>query len=104
MATTWNNGINIGLGGLVVTHSAAGARGAKGPEFNAPVAWAYLSFNSRTSTLAGKQCWLCTVRLHKNCDRIMQCSWHLWFGTLAADLVFDTNGRSEEQLKTHEEA
>ena len=34
---------------LVVTHSAAGA---KGPRFNTPVARAYLRFNSPASTLA----------------------------------------------------
>ena len=41
-----------GLGGLVVIHSAASV---KGSGFNSPVARAYLRFNSRTSTLAGKQ-------------------------------------------------
>ena len=44
-----------GLDGLVITHSDAGA---KGPGFNSEVARAYLRFNSRASTLAGKQCWL----------------------------------------------
>ena len=39
-----------GLGGVMVTHSAAG------PGFNFPVARAYLRFNSRASTLADKQC------------------------------------------------
>ena len=29
----------------------------------------------------------CTVAT--NCDRIMQCSWRLWFGTWAADLAYD---------------
>ena len=38
-----------GLGGLVVTHSAAGVMG---PGFNSPVARAYLRVNSRASTLA----------------------------------------------------
>ena len=60
-----------GFGDLVVTHSAAGTKGSK---FNSPVARAYFRFNSQASTLAGKQCWLCAVRLHTNCDRIMQCS------------------------------
>ena len=55
----------------MVIHSAAGARC---PGFNSPVARAYLRLNSRASTLAGKQCWLCAVRLHTNCDPIMQCS------------------------------
>ena len=36
-----------GLGGLVVTNSAAGA---KGPRFNSPVARSYLRFNSRACT------------------------------------------------------
>ena len=53
----------------MVTHSAAGAMG---PGFNFPVARTYLRFNYRASTLAGKQCWLCAVRLQANCDRIMQ--------------------------------
>ena len=51
-----------GLGGLVVIHSAAGA---KGPGFNSPVARAYLTFNSQTSTLGGNECWLCAVRLQQ---------------------------------------
>ena len=59
---------HIGIGGLLVIHSAAGA---KGPGFNSPVARAYFRFNSQASTLAGQQCWLCAVRLHTNCDRIM---------------------------------
>ena len=54
--------VNIDLGGLVVTHSAAGA---KGPWFNFTVARAYLRFNSWASTLAGKQCWLYAVRLQQ---------------------------------------
>ena len=37
----------------MVIHSAAGA---KGPGFNFPVARAYLRFNCRAGTLAGKQC------------------------------------------------
>ena len=41
------------LDGPVVTHSTAGV---KGPGFNSPVARAYLRFNFRPSTLAGKQC------------------------------------------------
>ena len=32
------------------------AAGAKGPVFNSPAALAYLTFNYRTSTLAGKKC------------------------------------------------
>ena len=39
--------------------------GAKGPGFNLPVAGAYLRFNYRASTPAGKQCWLCAVRLQQ---------------------------------------
>ena len=57
-----DQGHGVGLGDLVVTHSAAGA---KGPGFNSRVARAYLRFNSRPSTLAGKQCWLCAVRLQQ---------------------------------------
>ena len=44
--------IYIYIGGLVVAHWAAGA---KGTGFNSPVARAYLRFNFRASTLAGKQ-------------------------------------------------
>ena len=49
-----------GLGGLVVIHSAASANG---PGSNSSIARAYLRFNSRASTLAGKQCLAmrCTV-------------------------------------------
>ena len=54
--------ISRGLGGLVVTRSAAGA---KGPELNSTVVRAYSRFNSRVTTLAGKQCWLCAVRLQQ---------------------------------------
>ena len=43
----------FGLGGRVVKHSAARA---KGQWFNSPVARAYLKFNSRVSTLADKRC------------------------------------------------
>ena len=45
-----------GLVGLVVAHSAAGA---KGPGLNSPVTRTYLRFNSRASTLAGRQCRPC---------------------------------------------
>ena len=51
-------------------HSAAGA---KDPEFNSPVARAYLRFNSRASKLAGKQLAM-RYTVTTNCDRIMQCS------------------------------
>ena len=44
----------------MVKHSAA-----KGPGFNSAVARAHLKFNSQASTLAGKQCWLCAVRLQE---------------------------------------
>ena len=47
--------------GLVVIHSAASAKGPGLDQF--PVARAYLRFNSRASTLAGKQYWLYAVRL-----------------------------------------
>ena len=57
--------------GLVVTHSAAGA---KGPGLNSRVARAYLRFNSRASTPAGKQCLAMRCTVERNCDRIMQCS------------------------------
>ena len=70
------------LGGLVVIHSAAGVNG---PGFNSPVTRAYLRFNSQASTLAGKQCLTMRCTVATNCDRVMQCSWHLWF----ADLTFD---------------
>ena len=63
---TLNNNDNVnscytanGLGGIVI-HSAVSE---KGPEFNSSVARAYFVFKSRSSTLAGKQCWLCAVRL-----------------------------------------
>ena len=46
----------------MVIHSAARA---KGPGFSSPVARAYLRFNFRPSTLAGKQCLLCAVRLQQ---------------------------------------
>ena len=46
----------------MVIHSVAGA---KGPGFNSPVVRAYLRFISRVSTLVGKQCWLCAVRLQQ---------------------------------------
>ena len=39
--------------GVMVTNSAADA---KGPRFNSSVARTYLGFNSRASTLTGKQC------------------------------------------------
>ena len=51
-----------GLGGLVVTHSAAST---KGPVINSPAGRAYLRFNSQASPLAGKQCFLCAVRLQQ---------------------------------------
>ena len=52
----------LGLGDLVVRHSAAGA---KGPGFNFPVARAHLKCNSQASTLASKQCWLRAVRFQQ---------------------------------------
>ena len=55
----------------MVIHSAAGA---KGPAFNSPVARAYLTFNSRASTLAGKQYLVISCTITTNCDRVMQCS------------------------------
>ena len=45
----------------MVTHSAVGA---KGPGFNSPIARAYLSLNSRASTLAGKS----GVSRNVNCE------------------------------------
>ena len=60
-----------GLGGQVVIHSAASAQG---PGFNSPVGRAYLRFNSRASTLAGRQCLAMRCTVARNCDRIMQCS------------------------------
>ena len=60
-----------GLDGLVVIHSAASANG---PGVDLPVARAYLRFNSRASTLAGKQCLAMRCMIATNCDRIMQCS------------------------------
>ena len=61
MAVQWLHG------SLVVTWQSSGymAAGAKGPDFNSPVARAYLRFNSRASTRAGKQCWLSAVRLQQ---------------------------------------
>ena len=52
----------VGLGNLVIIHSAASA---KAMGFNSPVAQEYLRFNSRAATLIGKQCWLCAVRLQQ---------------------------------------
>ena len=60
-----------GLLDLVVIHSAASA---KGPGVNFPVARAYLRFNYRASTLAGKQCLAMRCTVATNCDGIMQCS------------------------------
>ena len=54
-----------------------------------PVARASLRFNSRASTLAGKQCLAMRCTIATNYDRIMRCSWNLWFGTQAPDLAFD---------------
>ena len=54
---------------------------AKDSGFNSPIVRAYLRYNYLASTLEGRQCWLCAVRLNTNCDRIMQCSGHPWFGT-----------------------
>ena len=92
---------NIGLGGLVVTHSAAGA---KGPGFNSPVARAYLRFNSRASTLTGKQCWLCAVRLPQTVtvhgSVVDICRLVLKLQTWRSI----TDGRSEAQRKSREGA
>ena len=52
MINTDGLGDLTGLGGLVVIHSAASA---KGPGFNSPIFRAYLRFNSRASKLTGKQ-------------------------------------------------
>ena len=49
-------------GGLMIKQSAAGA---KVPRFNSPVTRAHLRFNSRMATRAGKQCWLCSVRMQQ---------------------------------------
>ena len=62
----------------VVIHSAASA---KGPWFNFPVARVYLRFNYRASTLADRQCLAMRCMVATNCDRVMQCSYDLWFGT-----------------------
>ena len=51
-----------GLGCPLVKHSDASAMGSG---FNFPVARAYLRFTSRASTLTGKQCWICAVRLQQ---------------------------------------
>ena len=86
-------------GGLVVLHSAASA---KGPGFNSPVARAYLRFNSRASTLAVKQCWLCAARLLQTvivqCSVVDTCGLVLRLQTCRSI----TNGLSEAQLKTRE--
>ena len=50
------------------------AAGADGPEFNSPVARAYLRSNYRASTLTDKQCLAVHGTVATNCDRIMQCS------------------------------
>ena len=47
---------------VVATHYAAGATG---PGLNSAVVRTYLRFNSRASTLAGKQCLPCAVRLYQ---------------------------------------
>ena len=62
----------------MVIHSAASA---KGLGFNSPVVRSYLRFNSRASTLAGKQCLAMRCTVATNCDRITKCNWHMWFGT-----------------------
>ena len=51
----------------MVIHSAASA---KGLGFNSAVAQAYLKFNARASTLAGKQAMRCTLQQ----TMIVQCS------------------------------
>ena len=81
----------------MIIHSAAGAMGSV---FNSPVAGAYLSFNSRASTPAGKQCWMCSVRLQQT--MIVQCS---VVDTCRLLLRLQnwrsiTNGLSKEQLNT----
>ena len=91
----------VGLGGLVVTHSTAGA---KGPGFNSAVTRAYLRFNSRASTLAGRQCWLYAVRLQQTVivlrSVVDTCGLVLRLQTWRSI----TNGRCEAQLKTREGA
>ena len=68
----FNDAILIcGLGGRAVIHSAASA---KGQGFNSPVTRVYLRFNSRASTLTGKQRLAMRCAVATNCDRIMQCS------------------------------
>ena len=91
--------VNFGRGRLVVTHSAAGA---EGPGFNSPVARAYLRFNSRASTPAGKQRRLCAVRLQQTaivrCSVVDTCGMVLRLQTCRSI----TNGRSEAQLEIRE--
>ena len=81
-----------GLGCPLAKYSAASAMGSG---FNFPVARAYLRFTARASTLTGKQCWLCAVRLQQTvivyysvvdiCGLILRMQ--TWRST--------TNGRSE---------
>ena len=85
----------------MVIHSAASA---KGPRFNFPVARTHLIFTSRSSTLAGKQCWLCAVRLQQTV--IVLCSVVDTRGLVLRLRTWRSiaNGRSEAQLKTREGA
>ena len=53
---------------IVVTQSAADANG---PGFNSSAVRAHLRFNSRASTLAGKQCLTMRCTVATNCGRIM---------------------------------
>ena len=67
--------------------------------FNFPVARAYLRFTSRASTLTGKQCWLCDVRLQQTVIVLRSV-----VGTSGLILRLQTwrwitNGRSETKIR-----
>ena len=78
--------------GLVVKHAAASAMGSG---FNFPVVREYLRFTFRASTLTGKQCWLCAVRLQQTVIvlRSVVDTWGLIRGLQTWRSI--TNGRSE---------
>ena len=82
-----------GLGGLVVTHSAAGS---KNPGFSCPDTQAYLRLWA--SIIPDKQCWLCAIRLQQTV--IVYCSVDDTCGLQTRRLT--TNVRSEAQLETQE--
>ena len=61
------------------------------------IAWAYLKFKSRASSLAVKKCWLRMYWISTNCD-CMQYSWYLWFRTLAFTVSYGFGASKIEPL------